>query len=67
MFRKNNRMCGTIDGQSHNRHRTMKSSLLLYLERIGKLKNFQLLKAIYNKINLITTINYGKDTEKNLL
>ena len=35
-------------------------SLMLYLERIGKLKNFLLLKEIYNRIKGITTINYGK-------
>jgi hypothetical protein len=29
------------------------------LERIGKLKNFLLLKEIYNGIKLIATINYG--------
>jgi hypothetical protein len=36
------------------------NSFLLYLERIGKLKNFLLLKEIYNGIKLIATINYGK-------
>jgi len=34
------------------------------LERIGKPKNFLLLKAIYNRIKVITTINYGKQTLK---
>ena len=37
-------------------------SILLYLERIGKLKNFLLLKEIYNGIKVITIINYGKQT-----
>ena len=35
-------------------------SILLYLERIGKPKNFLLLKEIYNRIKSIKTINYGK-------
>ena len=37
--------------------------LLLYLERIGELKNFPLLKEIYNRIKVITTLN-GKLAEK---
>ena len=34
--------------------------VLLYLEKIGKPKKLQLLKEIYNRIKVITTINYGK-------
>jgi hypothetical protein len=39
-------------------------TILLYLERIGKPKKFLLLKEIYNRIKVITTINFGKHTEK---
>jgi hypothetical protein len=38
---------------------------LLCLERIGKLKNFLLLKEIYNRNKVITTISFGKRS-KNL-
>ena len=35
-------------------------SILLYLERIGKLENFLLSKEFYSRIKVITTVNYGK-------
>ena len=35
-------------------------SVLLYLERIGKLKNFLLSKENFNRIKLIATISFRK-------
>jgi hypothetical protein len=39
---------------------TETSLYYIYLERIGRLENFHLLKEIYNRIKVIVTIGYGK-------